>query len=458
MKLLSFILIILSNLTYAQNCEKRVKEIFNDLIEGIGNNSIYPPTLEFSDEERSVATMGDYTITVERKVINLFCGQDNFDDKMAYILGHELAHHYLSHSWMANTGLGYSSSIGNYIEENSPMYSKDQRKLSESQADLYAGFYGMISGYNTLANAKQTLESVYKAYKLPKVISGYPSYDERIEIIDSKIDNANDLALVFEMGNILLLNKNYELSKYCYEFILKQFNSREIYNNLGLSYLLYGVSISDDSINSLLFPISLDQTTRAKVSATRSGRTDNPTQMFEVALKQFIKAQNLDSKYQPAKQNLIVAKFLLLGNNQLRVDFIKSRSKLDSKLIADLEVINMIIEEKSLKKIKKAAKKGSAISELNILNPQNNEADKDNILKKLSISPIDLLMNKSNRIGNSKLQLLAIDNYQVIEYKNKNLYIIKVPDSFLDNKILSEQDKKTLIKTDRGNYLVYDVN
>ena len=118
----------------------------------------------------------------------------------------------------------------------------------------------------------------------------------------------------------------------------------------------------------------------------------------------------------------------------------------------------MIIEEKSLKKIKKAAKKGSAISELNILNPQNKATDKDNILKKLSISPIDLLMNKSIRIGNSKLQLLAIDNYQVIEYKNKNLYIIKVPDSLLDNKILSKQDKKNLIKTDRGTYLVYDVN
>ncbi|MDB4590710.1 hypothetical protein OAH77_03325, partial [Flavobacteriaceae bacterium] len=77
-----------------------------------------------------------------------------------------------------------------------------------------------------------------------------------------------------------------------------------------------------------MFPISLDQTTRAKVSATRSGSfNDNPTQMFEVALKQFIKAQSLDSKYQPAKQNLIVAEFLLLGNYKLRVDFIKSRSE-----------------------------------------------------------------------------------------------------------------------------------
>ena len=456
--LLLMLLVLSSNFSEAQDCEKRIEKIFDDLIDGIGNNSIYPPSLEFSDEERSVATMGDYTITIERKVINLFCGQENFDDKMAYIIGHELAHHYLNHSWMANTGLGYSS-IGNYIEENSPMYSKNQRKLSESQADLYAGFYGMISGYNTLAYAKQTLELVYEAYKLPKEISGYPSYDERIEIIDSKIENANDLALIFEAGNILLLNKNYKLSKYCYEFILKQFNSREIYNNLGLSYLLYGVSISDESINSLLFPISLDQTTRAEVITTRSGSfTDNPIKMFEIALKEFKKSQNLDSNYQPAIQNMAVAEFLILENYKLRRDFIKNTNNISPILTADLEVINMIIEDKSFKKIKKAAKKGSIISELNILKQQSKASIKDDILKKLNISPMDLFMNKSKRIGNSKLQTSAIDNFQVIEYQNKNLYIIKVPDSFLDNQILSEKDKKELVQTKRGHYLVYDGN
>ena len=95
MKYLFIILVLLSSLGHSQKCEDRVEEIFNDLVEGIGNNSIYPPSLEFSDDERAVATMGDFTITVERKVINLFCGQENFDDKMAYILGHEMAHHYI---------------------------------------------------------------------------------------------------------------------------------------------------------------------------------------------------------------------------------------------------------------------------------------------------------------------------------------------------------------------------
>ena len=59
-----------------------------------------------------------------------------------------LAHYYLEHSWMSNTGLSYASSIGEFVEDSS--YSLDQRKLSESQADLYAGFYGQIAGYNTL--------------------------------------------------------------------------------------------------------------------------------------------------------------------------------------------------------------------------------------------------------------------------------------------------------------------
>ena len=456
MKYLFVILVLLSSLCHSQNCEDRVEEIFNDLIEGIGNNSIYPPSLEFSDDERSVATMGDFTITVERKVINLFCGQENFDDKMAYILGHEMAHHYLSHSWMANTGLGYSD-LGNYIEENSPMYSKKQRKLSESQADLYAGFYGMISGYNTLAHAKETLQAVYKAYGLPNEISGYPTFSERLEIIDSKIDNASNLALLFELGNVLLLDKEYELAKYCYEFILKQFNSREMYNNLGLSFLLYGVSISEEPINGLVFPVSLDQKSRVEVKTTRSGNfTDNPKDMIEFALKQFKRAQSLDSKYQPAIQNQVVAEFLLLEDKETRDDFIAKLSDLTKEFVVDLEVVNMIINNKPIKKVRKAARYGSNVSKLNTTNPQFDVINKENILKKSGIDPFDLIMSSGKNIGNSKLNLFNVNGFQVVEYKGLYVINFNFAEFLADN--LSEEDKKGLIHTNKGSYLVYKSN
>jgi len=456
MKHLLVILVLLSSLGHSQNCEDRVEEIFNDLVEGIGNNSIYPPSLEFSDDERSVATMGDFTITVERKVINLFCGQENFDDKMAYILGHEMAHHYLSHSWMANTGLGYSD-LGNYIEENSPMYSKKQRKLSESQADLYAGFYGMVSGYNTLAHAKETLEAVYKAYGLPDEISGYPSFSERLEIIDSKINNASNLALLYEIGNVLLLGKEYELAKYCYEFILKQFNSREIYNNLGLSYLLYGVSISEEPINGLVFPVSLDQKSRVEVKTTRSGNlTYNSKDMIEFALKQFKRAKSLDSKYQPAIQNQVVAEFLLLEDKKTRDDFIAELSDLTKEFAVDLEVVNMIINDKPIKKVRKAAKSGSNVSKLNTTSPQVDVIINDDILSKIGLPFEDFYFADFENIKNTDLKFLTMGKFDVFELKN--IYIIKLNKSILTEEVLDVQEKKQLIHTTKGSYLVYKSN
>jgi len=456
MKNILIILLLISNLGYSQNCENRVQEIFNSLIEGIGNNSIYPPSLKLSDNERSVASMGDFIITVEKKVINLFCDDENFDDKMAYILGHELAHHYLSHSWMANTGLGYSE-IGNFIEENSPMYSKKQRKLSESQADLYAGFYGMISGYNTLSYAKETLESVYKAYNLPNEIPGYPTFNERLEIINSKIDNATNLALLFELGNVLLLGKEYEIANYCYKFILKQFNSRELYNNLGLSYLLYGISISDEPISKMVFPISLDQTSRVEVRSTRSSNfTDSPKDMIEFALKQFTRAQSLDSKYKPAKKNQVIAEFLLIDNTDARDNFIDQISNLSKEFIVDLEVINMIIKEKSIKKIKRIAKSGSNISILNTSAPETKVLIKENILKDFGIDPFDLIMSSGEKIGDSKFNLFKVNDFKVFEYKGT--YIVKFKDSALSGHQLNEQKRKGLISTNKGSYLVYKSN
>lgn len=462
-RLLKLALTLFSVLAYGQNCETRVEKIFDNLIEGIGNKSIYPPSLEFSLQKNNGVYLSDSTVTIEIELIELFCYDKNFDDKIAYILAHELAHHYLNHSWMTNTSLGYSSSIGEFIDDNSPIYSKNQRKLSESQADLFAGFYGMISGYNTLEYAKQTIEAVYEAYNIRKEIPGYPTFNERLEIIDSKIDIANDLASIFEIGNILLIGKNYELAKYCYEFILRNnFNSREIYNNLGLTYLQYGVSISNSPINSLLFPVSLDQTTRLEVNKTRSSKfNEDPKDMFSYSLKQFKNAQLLDSKYQLATQNAMVAEFLLLPDFKSRNEFLENLKKYDWKLepeiLVDMDVINMIIDKKSSKKINKIAKKGSIISKLNISKTsKKNMSDYNNTLEKLGLSYDDLVFNNFKKIADSKLKSSFINQTKV--FQNKDLYIIKIPDDLIKKQSLTTQEKNKFIITDRGKYFLFNAD
>ena len=123
--------------SFANNCNDKVLVIYQNIITSIGNNSLYPPELFFSDGESDVAYMSSEGITIEQKAINLFCSQANFEDKMAYVIAHELAHYYLEHSWTSNTGLSYASSIGEFLEGSSVEDLLKTKKRDESQADLF---------------------------------------------------------------------------------------------------------------------------------------------------------------------------------------------------------------------------------------------------------------------------------------------------------------------------------
>ena len=66
------------------------------------------------------------------------------------------------------------------------------------------------------------------------------------------------------------------------------FISREIYNNLGLVYLLKGIELSDNSISKYSYPISIELDTRAETSTTRSGDLLNsPEKLFNQATEYF---------------------------------------------------------------------------------------------------------------------------------------------------------------------------
>jgi tetratricopeptide (TPR) repeat protein len=460
MKKVYLILFLTHFSSFANNCNNSVKEIYENIILSIGNNSLYPPELHFSDETSRVAYMSSKGITIEQKTIDLFCGKDNFEDKIGYIIAHELAHYYLEHSWMSNTGLSYASSIGEFVEDSSSLYSAKQKKLSESQADLYAGFYGQIAGYNTLGFGEEALTAVYESYSLPKELNGYPSFDERIDILNSRRNKANDLALLFELGNVLLLSKQYNLAKECYETILKnKFNSREIYNNLGLSYLLYGISIYEEDVANLLYPVYIDQQTRAEITTTRSASLfDSPKKMILEAQKLFNRALALDTSYEPAKKNLIVSDFLLETTPKGRSNFVKSleASNIDSEFITDFKVINAVIEKRKPKKINKLALKGSYISRLNASNYNSTQVSiisSDQVLKRLNIDLMELLMGSGGKkIKGTHYNVKMIGKIRVIE--GKKITVFKIPKKLVEDSFTA-QEQAVFYTTAKGVYYVY---
>ena len=439
---------------YSSGCEERVIILFENIIESIGNKSLIEPELIFSNEESNPAYMSGESITIENKLINLFCQDENFEDKISFVIAHELAHYYLQHGWMVNTGLSYANTVGKSLKYKS--FSAEEIKEVESQADIYAGFYGMISGYKTLDYAKETITKIYDAYSLPKELKKYPTFEERLKIIEDKIDQANNLNTIFTIATVLLKLNKYDTSKEFFDAILSEkFNSREIYNNLGLSFLMYGISISSPEISNLQFPVFIDFESRAKVKKSRSASlSDDPIRMFKNAKKYFERAIFFDQKYLPAKQNLFVSEFLLANNfeeRELIIEKVK-QSSLDQNIITDFIVIHEIMNKTKVKKIEKIAKSGSLISQINLQDDIINEStlSDDEILEIVGIKQeVKSLEHgfgaprpkQKIKLRNAIVQLYEINSSFVFKI-GKNRYTVKSPKNLIPSELLNKNKSR----------------
>ena len=378
------------------DCLKKTEEIYYSVISSIGLNFPLPPDLIISDTEKSVAYISKKGIVIEEKLINLFCNDENFESKIAYVIAHELAHHYLNHNWMKGSGLVYNnSSIGDFFYDQSK--DKDQRKIAESQADLFGGFYGQIAGYNVLPYAEETLRKVYDEYNISVESDLYPDLEERVAIINSNISQAENLKEFFDLGNVLMIANSFVKARECYEDILKNnFTSREILNNLGLVYLKFGISISEEKISKLVYPLYLDNNTRLSTEKTRSGSfSSDPKELFNKSISLFENALQIDKDYLPSEQNLFVAKYLnSREDKRYRVIEDIEDSDLPDSIITDFIVIDMLFNNEKTKKISKISASGSYLSDMNLreqIEKINYNSD-TTILKELGIDNSEYIM------------------------------------------------------------------
>ena len=463
-----YILIVsisLNSILAQDSLEFKVQEIYQNIINSIGNSFPPPPLLNIIDSKNKVAYMTNNGIFLEKRTVELLNKEDHFEDKIAYIISHELAHHYLNHNWMFNSGLGYTSEIGKYIDENS--VDTNQRKLAESQADLFGGFFGQIAGYNVLGYGQEVLSKIYEDYKIPSEIKGYPTLDERKQIIESKKEEADKLKVFFDLGNISFYLKRYDLSSLLFSEILKNnFTSREIYNNLGLSYLLEVIH-STAEFKNFIYPVFLDNQTRLSTSTTRSSdMSSDILKLLANAELNLSKAIELDPNYIPAIQNLYVLKFLKEESlrdeilNEILID-----NRIDEKTKVDFEVLNMLFKKEKIKKISKKAINGSLVSKENLKSKEEllrkKNIDLKIISEKLSIdesnflfgfnSPYTILRSNYSRF---RIQLKEFEETKI--YKIDEVYFIQ---STLTS--LKEEDLKSLNFIKKGevfNFILDDFN
>lgn len=419
----------------AQELSKKIThKVYRDLIDAIGNTHPREPALEIKNTKRNPASYNPNSkiITIEKKLLAICYsfGSDSLN-ALSYILAHELGHHYRDHGWEAQyASLDFSN------ETNKKQEKIEQKKDDETEADIYAGFYSHIAGYDALSVAEEFLNKVYSSYNLPEDLPGYPTLDQRKNVIKRNLSDFNNLKYVFDAANIAMILGHYTYAQELFTHVLnKDFTSREIYNNLGLCYVYDALSLDIESDFNILIPFKIDLSSRLESKPkTRGNFTTNEKaiQLFKKAIKEFEDALRLDPNYLIAKQNIFYSKIALhhLG---------EEISTVDTESVLEIEGIckncingHQAIIKNKLRKAKGYFKKGSRSCNvcdvntnfkkrvLDVKKISNNESGGDDFVNGIDMYCLDFSSSDCDFY-----EKLTVSKLCVKELEEMNLIMIK---------------------------------
>ncbi|OAV43637.1 hypothetical protein [Lewinella sp. 4G2] len=290
--------------------EARARAVFDRLVMARGDARTPDPIFVFSPLKRSAASANDGTITLEEAAYDVCLGfGERADDALAGILAHELVHYYEGHEWEDGfislvDGDGDAAAT---VAENSAAFTKD-----EIEADYLGGFLAHLAGYRSTRLMPRLLAAVYNTYDLPEELADYPPLSERQSIALRTADKLDQLVNAFEVGNLLAALGRYEDGLTYYQFILKDFQSRELYNNLGVLYAMAALEHFDPAALPMVYALQLDFESRM---ATGTRGLTQDVAFREALLAEAIKALessvSLDGEYASGYLNLAAAQSLL---------------------------------------------------------------------------------------------------------------------------------------------------
>jgi tetratricopeptide (TPR) repeat protein len=230
---------------------------------------------------------------------------------MAALIAHEITHYYEKHAWgndfaTAFTDLDVSGTV------KTASKSIDMKATNETEADYLGGFLAYSAGFQTFGVMPRFLVDVYAEYDLPDNIPGYPSLDDRSKLAVESEMKLEELIHVFDAANYMVVLQQYDVVNDYYSYILKEFQSREIYNNAGVNAVMAALQLFNEGDEQLKYsyPIQLDGETRMskpKVKGKALGfaeKIEKRNKLLEKAKFYFEQTHSLDAEYATGFINL----------------------------------------------------------------------------------------------------------------------------------------------------------
>ncbi len=401
----------------------KAQKIYAKLVNARGDYRYPVPTFVMAGTDNWVAYM-DYDkmeIAIETKAYDV-CASfgDKEDAAIAFLLGHELSHYYEKHAWKRGFASEFRDlAIGLKID------SLQEDISNETQADYLGGFLAYSAGYGIFDKGADVIKSLYKAYNLPEKLKKYPTLSDRQKMSQRTADKLKQLIRVFDMANLLTVVGNYSDAYAYYKYVLMQYQSREIYNNLGATALLDALQYFSETELKYKYPIQLDLS-----SSQKAGFGNTREKLIRQAILHFESAINLDPDYAASYLNKACAYALLgdldrarfYGNIEAKAVAVKNN---DSATLIKINVLLGIIEassgntEVATKLFQSASDAGNKLAGINLKIIKNEPLGKEREslpgLKKEKIDNLNLnsLISENSFIN---LKSLTIDQKFICNY------------------------------------------
>jgi tetratricopeptide (TPR) repeat protein len=260
------------------------------------------------------------------------------DDRLAFVLAHELAHQLKDDFWHMRFFQALEASQAQKPQPSSDLVelrrlvsATDEIWTKELQADEYGIVYASMAGFNTDAIVAEDrgvnfFQAWVQALAPGRLSAAYaspshPNPQQRAETVKARLRQILDKTDVFAWGLRFYQIGDYARAIRAFENFLHFFPSREVYHNLASSHhqlALQYYRLWKPNTPALPFKLSLtiDPTTRASRIALRGRNQQNakPAELFhehlDKAMEFYQTAISLDPAYMLSYNNLGCALFI----------------------------------------------------------------------------------------------------------------------------------------------------
>jgi len=319
-------------------------EIFGRVINAAGKRAGVVPSLFIVKSAGAAVPLAialpDGGIVISRQVLDIcYKEPEKGDDRLAFILAHEIAHQLKDDFWHLRffqaVELSQKASPGDaaVIEEVRKIANHSQEPLlKEMQCDEYGIVYASMAGFDTRAivfeDDKVNFFRYFAAALDPENIRGeardaeHPTPDARAEAVKARLVQVLDVVDLFDLGLLFYRTGDFETASRLFSEFLRFYPGREVYHNLGTCHHQIALKCYRDwKGKGKDFPFKLSLTVEAETRARKiilrgEARPDWEARFKEEiakAIEFYRTAIGQDPSYWPSANNLGCA--LLLQEN-----------------------------------------------------------------------------------------------------------------------------------------------